>query len=266
MFYLENELLASEGILSILRHKLSEKTGRWSVMTTEQDFKGVCKLLKKNLAGWTKIIVQNYRLSTDTAHLPPIGLAFKNQPYDEGSDSSFQTYLSACSSIYSLEDDTHDFPPITDRPIPQAWGTPDTVPDLLNSTAVSQTVSGISQDEFDRVTRENSKLTRQIQELTNKMQEWEQKQTNQPRPPQQLDMQSIIDATTAAVLSAMAKIQSQEQGHTAQQPIILTGGANNSMEVEEASAVPDPNIFPADTSFQDKSFDSCLTPPRNGDP
>jgi hypothetical protein len=263
MFYLENELLASDGILSVLRHRLSEKTGRWSVMTTEQDFKGVSELLAKHLAAWTAIIIKNYGLLTDCAHLPPIGLAFKNQPYDDGSDASFQTYLSACSSIYSLEDETYDFPPIIDRPIPQAWGPPDAIPVLVNPTPSTQSVSGISQDDFDKVTRENQKLTRQIQELMNKMQAWEQKQVVPPTVvPQQLDMQSIIAATTEAVLSTMARLQQvQNPGQVVQQQIIQTGGANNSTEADDSNMV-DP-IFPAnEANPNDESMDSCLTPER----
>jgi hypothetical protein len=92
MFHLENELLASNGILSSLRHKLSEKTGRWSIMTTEHDFKEVCELLKNNLSNWTAKITKDYSLTMDTSHLPPIGLPFKNQPYDDESDGSFRSY------------------------------------------------------------------------------------------------------------------------------------------------------------------------------
>jgi hypothetical protein len=53
MFYLENELLCSAGIQAVLCHKLSEETGRWSVMTTEREFKSVCDMLKINLQTWT---------------------------------------------------------------------------------------------------------------------------------------------------------------------------------------------------------------------
>jgi hypothetical protein len=223
----------------------------------------VSELLAKHLAAWTAIIIKNYGLLTDCAHLPPIGLAFKNQPYDDGSDASFQTYLSACSSIYSLEDETYDFPPIIDRPIPQAWGPPDAIPVLVNPTPSTQSVSGISQDDFDKVTRENQKLTRQIQELMNKMQAWEQKQVVPPTVvPQQLDMQSIIAATTEAVLSTMARLQQvQNPGQVVQQQIIQTGGANNSTEADDSNMV-DP-IFPAnEANPNDESMDSCLTPER----
>jgi hypothetical protein len=220
--------------------------------------------MKQHLVAWTAKTAGNYGLSPDTSDFPPIGLAFRNQPYEEGSETSFQSYLSACSSIYSLEDETHDFPPMTDRPIPQAWGSPDPIPDLLNTTTATQSVSGISQDEFDRVTRENLKLTRQIQELTNKMQAWEQKQTAVPQL-HQLDMQSIIAATTQAVLNSMTGMLAapmQRKEETEQES--TKGGANNSTEEDDIAMSVD--TFPANQTDPDASFDSCLTPTPNDRP
>ena len=133
MFYLENELLSSAGILAVLRHKQSEETGRWSVMTTEHQFKNVCEFLKTNLSEWTRKVTGTHNLLTDTSYLPPIGLAFKNKPYDDESDGSFRSYLSACSSIYLIEDDTLDFPPFSNKPIFQAWGNPLPVAQILVS-------------------------------------------------------------------------------------------------------------------------------------
>ena len=69
MFYLENELLASTGIQSVLRHKLSATSGRWSVMTTEKEFKGVCELLKHNLETWTRKNCE--RIRTSDRHSAP---------------------------------------------------------------------------------------------------------------------------------------------------------------------------------------------------
>ena len=62
-------------------------------MTSERDFKEVCELMKHKLAVWTQKIQDDHQIASDTKHLPPIGLAFKNQQYDEVSDTSFQTYL-----------------------------------------------------------------------------------------------------------------------------------------------------------------------------
>jgi hypothetical protein len=215
-------------------------------MTTEKEFKGVCELLKHNLETWTRKIVKGYELATDTAHLPSVGLAFRNQQYDEGSDSSFQSYLSACSSIYSLDDSKHDFPPLADRPITQAWGSP-LVPDTLNTTTATHSVSGISQDDFDRVTQENQKLTRKLEELTSKMDAWEKREV--PPPEHRLDMQQIIAATTEAVLASMQRVTQKRQrdDHNQQEQ---QGGANNSIMQEDR----DPGIANLDTSF-----DSALT-------
>ena len=227
MFYLENELISSDGIISVLRHKQSEATGRWSIMTTEHDFKSVCDFLKINLNNWAKQATQTYNLSTDTSHLPPVGLAFKNQPYDDESDGSFRSYLSACSSIYSIEDDNLDFPPITNKPVVQAWGNPLPVAQVNTSTTATNSVSGISQDEYDRMARENQNLNQKIEELTNKMKMWEQKKS-QSTPPQ-IDIESIVAATAEVVMQRMirmqaANIQQVEDDNTEQ----LTGGANNS--------------------------------------
>ena len=259
MFYLENELLCTPGILSVLRHKLSTTRGRWSIMTMEADFKNVCDQISRNLVNWTKKVAADQTIATETPESPPVGLAFRNQPYDDGSETSFQTYMSACSSLYSVEDNTHDFPPITYRPIPQAWVPPTPVPNQLNTTKITHSVSGISQDEFNRVTRENLKLTRKIEELTSKMTQWEQRQT-QPQV-QPMDLQSIIAATTKAVLETMTQLhlnpqQMGDQHHLQQ----LQGGANNSTDV------PILDMSAIDVLNPDMSLDSEWTPKPNDRP
>ena len=182
--------------------------------------------MQNNLNNWTAKISHDNALHPDTSEFPPIGLVFRNQPYEDSSNGSFRSYLSACSSIYSVEDNTYDLPPSDDRPIPQAWGHSASVPDVLNTTTATQSVSGISQDEYDRMACENQKLNRKIEELTSKMTSWEQQQpVNIPQP---LDMQSIIAATTEAVLRQMLALQHSSQPlnntHNNQKP---HGGANN---------------------------------------
>jgi hypothetical protein len=91
-------------------------------MTTEPHFKKVVEVIKLGLDPW----MENYKEFPPLATFPKPSLAFKNRGYEEeseGSNASFDTYLSACSSIYSLNDDTnYDVAPPSTIAAPQAWG------------------------------------------------------------------------------------------------------------------------------------------------
>ena len=52
MFALDNELLQITGVLSVNRHKDTVSQGRWSIMTTEAQFKQVVSTIKTGLSPW----------------------------------------------------------------------------------------------------------------------------------------------------------------------------------------------------------------------
>jgi hypothetical protein len=206
MFSLENELLQVDGIKEILRHKETHSRGRWSIMTTEAFFKPIVAELSAHLPDWVQFYATEFPSDED---FPAPGLAFKNQPFEEGSEGSFNTYMSACSSIYTIQDDTFDLPPERSNAITQAWGG-DPVPALLDSTVSTPANSGISQDDFDAVNRENARLNRKLDELTVLVKNMQQSHQT-PQQPSQIDMNIIIAAATQAALQAVAAAQLQRE-------------------------------------------------------
>jgi hypothetical protein len=168
-------------------------------MTTEKYFKSITNKLNTHLNAWIAFYSKDHPMEPN---LPPPGLAFRNQQYDEGSDGSFASYMSACSSIYTVQDETYDLPPPPKGPAPQAWG--HEIPKELQSSAPTHVVSGISQDEYDKVTRDNAKLSRKIDELTTQVTALLAQGSAATRAPSvQQDRQMLIEETTRAVLEAI---------------------------------------------------------------
>ena len=197
MFHLEQDLIQIDGVSAVLRHKDTPTKGRWSIMTTERTFKAITTELANNIVKWVNYYAAENPMNPD---FPPPGLSFKNQIYDEGSDGSAQSYMSACSSIYTVQDEIFDVPPPQKGPAPQAWG--NEIPKDVLSTAATQVESNISQDDFDKVNRENVRLSRKIDELTQQVQALLQQGTVARSAPA-LALNEIITATTQAVLEAI---------------------------------------------------------------
>ena len=148
MFSLENDLLQIEGVTEVLRHRATGTQGRWSILTTEAYFKTVTEIIKRDLVTSIEMYATQH---PPPDSFPPPSLAFKGQQWDEDSQGSFNTYLSACSSIFSLNDVDFSNPPPSTNPSTQAWGPPDKIPTSFNLTADTQVESGVSQDEFEKV-------------------------------------------------------------------------------------------------------------------
>jgi hypothetical protein len=72
MSTLQFDLLAIDGISDVLEHKLTHVSGRWSLMTTKESFFLAKSLVKSVLSTLT-------HFDDEDLHLPPCGLAFKNQ-------------------------------------------------------------------------------------------------------------------------------------------------------------------------------------------
>ncbi|KAL7565868.1 hypothetical protein ACA910_007426 [Epithemia clementina (nom. ined.)] len=212
MFYLEQDLLQVAGVHAILHHRDTASKGRWSILTTEAHFRTLTNTIRENLPRWAEYYANDVQMSTD---LPPVGLAFKNSSADSNSDQSFETYASACSSVYTLQDDTYDDPPANAGPVPQAW---DNIPSCVRSATASSVPSGVSQDEFDRVSLENARLSRRVDDLMAQVQSLLSR-----LPPDQptasatsssfvspADIQQIIATTTQAVIRQLHQHTAQE--------------------------------------------------------
>ena len=182
-------------------------------MTTESKFRSLAAHIKQELPPW---VIKNSADYPSPKSFPPPSLAFKNQTYDEesdGSQASFQSYVSNCSSIYTVGDENYDDPPPPNNPAPQAWTGNNKIPELLDTT-VSTPASGISQDEFDKVQRENTKLSKKIDDLTSQVTALLESQQQKAPSKYDIDMEMIVakatEAATNAVMLSMKKIREQE--------------------------------------------------------
>jgi hypothetical protein len=122
MFYLEQKLRQLTGVQSVQRHRNTSTEGRWSIITTDQYLTPLRKTLADNLSQW----VQQHCFESDhiiDPSLPEAGLAFKQTPADTESTGSFETYLSACVTIYSniTMEDFPELPPDTMDQMAQEW-------------------------------------------------------------------------------------------------------------------------------------------------
>ena len=84
-------------------------------MTDTTHFKPVITALETNLAAWTCFYCNRENITLST--LPPPSLAFRTQPYEDHSDATFSTYISAFTNIYALQDDSCNQPPLMVPPL-----------------------------------------------------------------------------------------------------------------------------------------------------
>ncbi|KAL7568235.1 hypothetical protein ACA910_004233 [Epithemia clementina (nom. ined.)] len=135
----------------------------------------------------------------------PARVAFKNNMYEESSspEGLFQSYMSACTSIYSIQ--SNESPPTYDTtnfghatPTAQAWKSPIPVPTIVKTKTSATLLTPITQDELDHVTMENKCLTSEIAELREEMQQWSLRRTaqDQPAPPPSSLQPPPIDYTS----------------------------------------------------------------------
>jgi hypothetical protein len=207
MFAFDLELKQVPGVQDVFRHKTTATTGRWNILTTEQEFKKVTDSVTLLLKTWIPEHAHEY-LSDDS--FPAPGLAFRNQQYESDSDHSFQTYMSACSSLYHHEDMTSpDEPPATTLPIAQAWG--GTIPKFLAPT-VQTPVSGMSQ-EYEKLQQENDALRKEVTEMKQILLTMQQQQAQQP-----MDMQQLVAAAAQVAMQLMTIQQNSSFSTSATTP------------------------------------------------
>ena len=163
MFYVLNEISQIPGIIDTFPHKDLAGHGRWSIMTDTTHFKPVIAALETNLATWTHFYCDWENITLGP--LPPPSLAFRTQPYEEHSDTTFSTYMSAFTNMYALQDNSCDHPPQFNGPSPQSWSPPSTVSYAATVSISDASPRQISQEAFDKVTQENARLSRHVNEL-----------------------------------------------------------------------------------------------------
>ena len=163
MFYVSNEISQIPGVLDTFPHKDLANQGRWSIMTDTTHFKAVTAALDTNLASWTRLYCEQENITLGP--LPSPSLAFRTQPYEDHSDATFSTYMSAFTNMYALQDDSCDHPPEFNGPSPQSWSPPSTVSYTTTVSISDTSPSQISQEAFEKVTQENARLSRHVDKL-----------------------------------------------------------------------------------------------------
>ena len=153
-FYVSNEISQIPGVIDTFPHKDLAGHGRWNIMTDTMHFKPVIAALETNLAAWTHFYSNHENITLST--LPPPSLTFRTQPYEDHSDGTFSTYMSAFTNMYALQDDSCDQPPRFNGPSPQSWSPPSTMSYAATISTSNTSPSQISQEAFDKVTQENT--------------------------------------------------------------------------------------------------------------
>jgi hypothetical protein len=197
MFSLELEIKQIPGVVDVLNHKQTNKIGRWNVLTTDAAFRSVTDRLTQLIPDWFSQLSETYDTPPD---FPQPGLAFRTQQYESDSDMSFESYVSACSSIYQGIDsvNTYDDPPAATLPPAQAWGNV-AVPKFL-TTYQATMISEVSSEEVDTLRRENELLRKELQEIKTLLQQQSAAQISA------VNLQQVTDAATHAVLAALRQL------------------------------------------------------------
>jgi hypothetical protein len=220
MFYLDRHLFGTLGVKSILHHRLTTSHGRWSIVVSASRFEHVKTEFRKHLSKWCENIVSTNNLQSDASFAPR--LAFKNDNTDEAeSDGGYDSYISACSSIYSARTDDgysgYDDPPTSSRPVPQAWKV--NIPSVI-ATASSITTSEPNNDSTDRLKTENTQLRQQVHTLTEQV--------------------SRLTTRLDDVLSAISALTAAKESIQPGQPTATN--VNMSVDASIESGLDDPDI------------------------
>ena len=116
MFYVSNEISQIPGVIDTFPHQDLASHGRWSIMTDTMHVKPVITALEINLVAWTRFYCDREDITPGT--LPPPSLVFRTQPYEDHSDATISTYMSAFTNMYALQDNSCDQPPQFNGPSP----------------------------------------------------------------------------------------------------------------------------------------------------
>jgi hypothetical protein len=169
MFYVGTNIEKTRGVKAILHHRSTFDQGRWSVVVSFSQFEAVKKEFRLNLTQWTTQACKDHSVLVDPS-FPPPSLAFKHDTTDEedSDGKGYQSYLSACSSIYTVQTDDgyegHHDPPDSSRPVPQAWKV--NIPSVIATTKPARPTTPTEPDDSERLRIENAQQRKQIETLT----------------------------------------------------------------------------------------------------
>ncbi|KAL7566081.1 hypothetical protein ACA910_009867 [Epithemia clementina (nom. ined.)] len=257
MFYLEHHLRQISGITTISRHEKLDTHGRWNLHTTATTFGHIVKILQGILENWSTSLLREHRL--DTGDIPqPARVAFRSGPFEDSSPGgSYETCISACSSLYSLDndlahDDTCPPPPVGSTPVTQAWNSTVPVSTIVKTKRTDITPSQLSDEERDQQFRaKNARMSREIHELKVQVRQLVQ------RPPD-IDYNCIVSTVVAAIQQAAStNYQSTPSSAAPSHLTASTGGTTTPYNAQPAPgqsiAQESPNIMD-ETFVQDQSF------------
>lgn len=243
MFYLSSDIEQIPGVTAVLHHKDTPTEGRWNILTNKQHFPQVTNALRTSLTTWLEGYADN---APPDPSFPMPSLAFKSTNLDADSGGSFQTYLSACSSVYSVTDEYYNKPPTSNAPQPQAWGNT-SVPIFIESpTTIVLPISTYSPETFEALQQRNIKMEKEIAALNSTVQQLLRERENStpisPTPSPQSFPQ--LNDIVAAVVKALETRNSM--------PHI------SSQELDQSSAHPPHEHKRKSTNFTNTSLDSSL--------
>ena len=174
MWYMDNSIYDINGVVQILQHKNTESEGRWSIQTTDEHFDHVKTVMRQHLHDQVQFHCEEQGLRIPES-FPTPGLAFKFEDDGSASDGTTQTYVSACSTTYSMHsaDYADDIPPMESRPSTQAWNRSPLFLQSSENTPPIQQLSPQSRN-FDvelATQRENAQLKQQYAQAQQDIQE-----------------------------------------------------------------------------------------------
>jgi hypothetical protein len=202
MFYIDRNIHNTDGVKSILHHRLTSTHGRWSIVVAGGRFESVKTEFRLNLAKWNDDALANNNIITPPS-FPSARLSFKTDNSDEAeSDSGRSSYITACSTIYSDrtddhytdDHDHHDEPPDASLPVHQAWRV--NIPSVIATTNSPPPTNSIQPNNPDRLQNENTQLRQQVHTLTEQV----------------CQLTTRLDAFLVEIRSLTALNQSLQQG------------------------------------------------------
>ena len=245
MFYLSNELLKIDGVTMVLEHPRTEIEGRFNVITDIQKFRDVTDIIASNLENTIIQIREKYSLSVN-ANFPPISVSFRSPNDDLSSTDTMQSYVSACSSLFSGIDTGDDNPPESTLVPIQAWNKPLSTQQTVSTySSITTTNNG---EKLQQMMEENKRLMNKVNELSQQVQILlTQKNASDhlakpPKPPNGNKNNAVVDLRSIPQPSIdflIDKVMERFQERT-----------EDDIEMQETII---PNIL-------DTSFDSELTP------
>lgn len=97
-------------------------------MTNKQGFQSGLQIIRDNLNKWAHHIIVKRSILVLSEFTTP-SLAFRNGFEDNSSsNNTMQSYISACSSIFTVQSEVYNNPPQSTTVPIQAWASPDRIP------------------------------------------------------------------------------------------------------------------------------------------